>query len=135
MYRKDFIMRMIEEVATVLAKALGLKEKGEYSEALEEINHAYDELLKINNQEVHHLSCKEILMKFDEDQVEKAEVLAKFLKLEGEIYLEQNNLILAKEYLTKSLELYKYADEHSDVFSFERKGTISEIENNLEKLI
>ena len=43
--RRDYIMRMIEQVAICLQRILGLKSAGAYEEALQEVDRATDSLL------------------------------------------------------------------------------------------
>ena len=56
MIRRDYILRMVAEMAQVLARVVSLKSRQEYEQALKEINAALRELRDDNAEPPHELS-------------------------------------------------------------------------------
>jgi len=56
MIRRDYILRMVAELAQVLARVISLKNRQEYEQALKEINTALHELRDENAKSSHELS-------------------------------------------------------------------------------
>src|SRR5688572_8570780 len=56
MIRRDYILRMVAEMAQVLARVISLKSRQEYEQALREINAALRELREGNGDEAPELS-------------------------------------------------------------------------------
>jgi len=129
MYQKDYILRLIEAFSFALAKILGFKNKGEYKLAMDEIHRIYSEMLKLNIKDIKNLPLAN--MKIIE--IEKLEMIAELLKVEGEIADEDGHDNKSINLLNKALQIFKYVDTHTTTFSFDRKNKIAEIENKLTK--
>lgn len=106
MYKNDFILKYVEQLANVIARALGLVGEGKKEEAIEII----DSTLKdINIEEV---------------PVGYFESVADLYKIKGELKEDI-------ELLEKALMLYQKVDAETKTFSFERAQKITEIKQLL----
>ncbi len=88
MIQKDYIMRMVEQLAQVLMKIIFNKENKNYEEAIKQINTAFKGLLGFDIKVIQSLSDQEIiqLLKIGENfELEKCLFIAKLLKEEAEI--------------------------------------------------
>lgn len=131
MYEKDYIMKMVEAFARMIARIIGLKEIGEPDRAASLILEAYDTILKMDPEELHNFDeaawdrfCKE-------RTPQEIEMIAELFKLEGEIRIDSGDRDGAYRLLFKSLDLLKYADNQSDTFSVTRFEKISSMEQKL----
>ena len=127
MYQKDYILRVIEACSDALAKIIGLKEKGKNKLALEEIKKVYDEMLKIDIDQILNSS----LDKLEGIESEKLEIISDLLKVEGKVEFEEGNEQKTILLFKKSLEILVLVDEKQTTFSFERKNKITELKNLL----
>ena len=98
MIRQDYLMRMIEQLVKVLAKILFNKEGGNYKEALNNIDVAFNNITGLNYNLLNKLSAKDIisLLKISKDDSTadiKCIVIAKLLKERAEIekLINKNN--------------------------------------------
>ena len=88
MIHKDYIMRMIQQLSTVLMKILFNKETQNYDQAQAEIDEAYGELLGWDPILARGSSAEEILFKLQTPSgldTERAMVVAELLREEAEI--------------------------------------------------
>jgi len=131
MYERDYIMRMIEAFAKMIADIIGLREKGDLDKAKALVEEAYETVLKVNSGEI---------KEFDEDQWKQfcskrtpaeLEMLADLLKVEGEIQMDSGKPEGVCKLLFKALELLRVVDAQSDTFSVTRFDKISELEQKL----
>ena len=90
MIRQDYLMRMIEQLVKVLAKILFNKEAGNYKEAINNIDIAFNNILGLDYNLLNELSAKDIISllgisKDDTTASIKCIVIAKLLKEKAEI--------------------------------------------------
>jgi hypothetical protein len=131
MYQKDYIMRMIEAFAKMIAGIVGLIKKGDPEGASDRIVETYDTILKINPVDLYQYDDSEWYQFCNEKTLEELEMIAELLKLEGEIRMVSGNSDGAYRLLFKSLELLKYVDVQSGTFSVLRFEKISSLEEKL----
>ncbi|MGE5861706.1 MAG: DUF6483 family protein [Ignavibacteria bacterium] len=111
MIQQDYIMRMIDQLARVLAKILFNIETGDYRTALKEIDAALNGLTGLDYNFLNSLTDKDIiaLLKISEDNEitgAKCFVIGKLLKeAAGLKAMKENNYIINSEY-QKVLSLY-----------------------------
>jgi hypothetical protein len=131
MYQKDYIMRMIEAFAKMIAGIVGLIKKGDPEGASDRIVETYDTILKINPVDLYQYDDSEWYQFCNEKTLEELGMIAELLKLEGEIRMVSGNSDGAYRLLFKSLELLKYVDVQSGTFSVLRFEKISSLEEKL----
>ncbi len=109
MIRQDYLVRMIQQLAGVLAQIAGLRADGRHDEALEEIGDAYGRFAGLNPSLIHALG--------DEDLVallrarggldpQRTYALAELLREEAEIFAEGGRPEEALPRDRKALRLY-----------------------------
>lgn len=135
MYQRDFILRMLEEIAQLVAGILKLIKNGDIPEAEEQLSNAYTNFLKEETSFFRELSLEslpDILindLNFNEGQIE---MLASLYYADGECNLVQGNVEKAREFFAKSLNLYQYITSSSKTFSLEHQQRIVILEAKLE---
>jgi hypothetical protein len=118
MYWEDYILRIVTQAANAIARILGLKQAGQYQEALLQIDNAFEEFLGLSAELAAQLSADELLMTcrfgsaLDRD---KALLLARLLREEGDIYASKNRSIESHERYGKSLTIALEALLEGDV--------------------
>lgn len=124
MYKKDYLLRLISELAKALATIVGLHKKGDTEEVLKQIDYSFDKLLK--------LKICDILSKAEEFsnslEKEKIEMIAELLKIKGEIANNNKEFNEAKNLFEKSLEYFILAEKLMKTYSAERQRKIFELE-------
>lgn len=133
MIKKDYIERLTQQIAALLAELMGKETK----EALEIIDKAYDIWLKLSRKELLALGTNELFILLVEEKEMKAhqlELLAEMMTKEGEIYLKENDKDKAKLSLEKALRLFEFVDEAQQLYSMERQATMQHIKNQLSVL-
>jgi len=131
MYQKDYIMRMIEAFAKMVAGIVGLIRKGDPDTALARIKETYDTILKIDPEELYQYDDPEWYKFCNERNLDELEMVAELLKLEGEIRMDTGKSEEGLRLLYRSLELFNYVDGQSGTFSVFRSEKISTLKEEL----
>ena len=131
MYEKDYIMRMLEAFSRMIARIVGLKEKGELDKAEALLMEAYDTVLKIEADSLNQFKEKDWEKFCSDRSEEELEMVAELLRLEGEIRIESGNPEGVCHKLIRSLELLRLVESQSDTFSISRFNKISSLEEKL----
>lgn len=112
MIHNDYILRMIAQLAKVLAHVIGLRERGRDDDALREIDQSMQKLCGLNSQLVNSLSEASLIAALRGGaslDVGKCLVLAGLLKEEGDIVRDRDREDDAAARWLKSLTLYMEA--------------------------
>jgi len=112
---KDYILKLIEAAGKAVAKMMGFKEQGAYSQALETLDECYSEHF-----DRIHIESESNYIKLD--------TYANLLKHEAEINLELGNQEKAKELYQKTLQSLSKAETESKTFDMKRIELIKEIQ-------
>ena len=128
MIRKDYIMRMIEQLARALGKIMGFKNAGHYKEALEEIKKSGELFVGLDAQVIETSSDTGLiaLLRRGHSGVDlvKCLALAELLKEQGEIYELQHEPDKSYGSYVKSLSLFLEAtavDKKSELADYAPK--------------
>jgi hypothetical protein len=110
MIQKDFIMRMIEQMGKMIAKALLNKEEGNTEEAIKEIDNSFSNLVGVDFRLFETLTSDNIaellgILKDKSTGSMKCIIAAKLLKEKAEL-LKNNQTDESQKYLHKALVLY-----------------------------
>jgi len=119
---KDFILQIIEAIGRGVAKVIGLKEKGQYTKALEELELCYSEHFDLM-----HIETESNYLKLD--------LYGELLKHEAEINIELGDTGKAKELYLKSLKSLTKAETESKCFNMKRIGLMSEIQTAMQLIM
>ena len=128
MYQKDFIMRMIEMIADLIALILGLIKKGNLPQATKLLDNAYREFLKKDASFFRSLSkdklTKELLTEHNYTN-DHLKILSELFFAEGELNIEKGDKENGLSYYEKSLILLEFTEQNSNSFSLSNQSKIS----------
>lgn len=115
MFRRDYIVRMIEDMTAMVAKVLTLKQEKKTTEALWEVDELLGRHFRLNSRLLNSLSVEDIIDMYRLGGViesDKLQGVARLLKEEGGIYAAGGNTEAALFRSMRSLHLFLYADLH-----------------------
>ena len=135
MYRRDYIQRIIEEVARALRGAMGLNQEGLKVEALRIVQEAYPTFFSMEHEMVVKMDPDDLLTVFSEKyelNFEQLEALSKIFEAEASLLVD-HNLEEALDRYKKALVLLTHLEKtDTATFSLERKQRVISIRNMLE---
>ncbi|OKP90688.1 DUF6483 family protein [Paenibacillus sp. P32E] len=115
MFRRDYIVRMIEDMTAMVAKVMTLKQEKKTTEALWEVDELLIRHFRLNSRLLNSLSVEDIIDMYLLGGVvesDKLQGVARLLKEEGEIYAAAGNQDAALFRAMRALHLFLYADLH-----------------------
>ena len=115
MFRRDYIVRMIEDMTSLVAKVFTLKQERKTTEALWEIDELLNRHFRLNSRLMNSLSVEDIIDLYRIGgglEVDKLQGIARMLQEEAGIYIAANDDYAALPRLMKALHLYLYAHLH-----------------------
>ncbi|WP_223067795.1 DUF6483 family protein [Paenibacillus caui] len=115
MLRRDYLVRMIEEMTDVLGTVFSLKQQKKHTEALWEMDELYKRQFRLNGQLLNSLSVKDIIDMFrlgDKVEADKLQSMARLMKEEGLVHLEMKQTDEGLMRLMKALHLFIYSSFH-----------------------
>lgn len=124
MIRQDYFLRMAEQLALVLARALKLKRAGHAQAALELIDEQYAKLLKSDS---HTLAAQPVAQLIDMYQEGQLALLAELMAAEGEVRLARLEPEAGQRRLEQAIALYEHLNRVQQVFDFEREGKMQHL--------
>lgn len=135
MLRRDLIMKQIEELARVLAAIIGLRKEGKSNEALEQIDEALREFLKLDSQRLDAIPQDQLLtvlhgeLRLAEEQVE---IIARMMAERGAISESDGEVEKAREQYQRALHLLESLNKlPKATFSMERMQAVGELRTRL----
>lgn len=137
MYQQDYILRMIERIGILIAGILGLIKKGDYKEAWESLDEAYQDVLKEDAAFFNAIP----LSKLTDDLIQQhnythghLEILAELFYAQAELSFAQGDRNSSLPYYQKSRLLINFVNEESRSFSLEKQSRLSQIETRISEL-
>jgi len=109
MFSEDYLMRIIRQATAVLARVIGLKNTGEYQEAVKDIDKTLGLLFGMDAELIRLLDDESLyllLINNDELDYEKLEIIADLFKEEGDIQKLQNHDNESNNCYIRSLNYY-----------------------------
>lgn len=134
MIQKDYILRLIEEAAKVLAVAFRLKNDADFDAAKKIIDDAYSKLLKVDKSDVLYVANDELIFVLTDNlqfDLKKIEILANFFAEDASL---ENNVLIKRNLIEKSLLMIEYISKQDKIFSFERIAKLEKLKQMLETL-
>jgi len=137
MFQKDFVLRMMEMMAEVIAVFLGLIKKGDVEQAARCLSKAYQDILKqdaaffnsipkerLTNQliEAHHYTNGHL------------KILSELFFAEGELRRERGANGLALDYYDKALLLFEFVEKEVATYSAEREERRNILHKRIDEL-
>lgn len=108
MFSEDYVLRMIRQATAVFAKLIGLKNSGQYQEALQVIDQTLEQLLDLDKETIDLLDDKSfylLLTKNDTLDLEKLQFVANLFMEKGNI---QRQIKLTNESINCYLRALNY---------------------------
>ncbi len=140
MYQRDYILRMVEMLADLIAGIMGLIRKGEFQKASRAIETACYDMLKQDASFFTNIpkeNLTETLLKAHNYTNSHLEILSELFYAQAELLFAQGNSGL--EFYEKSLILKEFIRINSKTFSEENnskidliKGRITHLKNNIQ---
>jgi len=137
MYQKDYILRMIEMIADLIAGILGRIKKGELKQASYELKRIYSDILREDSSFFESIPEEELTDKLLQNHNYTnghLEILAELFNAEAELRLVQGNTTGSLEFSKKSLKIFEFLDNEQKTYSFERINKMEEIRKRIETL-
>jgi hypothetical protein len=110
MYRRDYIQRMIEEFARVLARAVGLRTQQRREDALTELHNSYQPFFGISPEVLESIAPEALMELLSAEKPltpAQADALAQALELEASLHKGFNNQ-RAADCCSKALAVYSW---------------------------
>jgi hypothetical protein len=137
MYQKDFIMRMIEMIADLIALVLGLIKKGDLPQASKLLDNAYRDFL-IEDASFFRNISKE---KLTNDLLTEHNYTNGHLKILSELFFAEGELNFAKgdketslNYYEKSLLILEFSEKSSNAFSLSSEAKTNLLNEKIKTL-
>ena len=125
MIKQDYLLRMIQEIITLLINALLNRQKIR-KESWVEYDDITRQILEVPSENLKDMSVEEIIQRYEDDpnQMGKTELAAMtMLKIADE--MENEHLVLKSRLKHEGLALLEYVQAESDTFSIQRVALIA----------
>jgi hypothetical protein len=129
MIRKDYFLKVLQQLTQVIARALKLSHSGDAKAALELLDGQYQKQLQEQSEILVKYPVEVLAQRYDEGQLT---LLADLLTAEGEILMSATEAEAARARLSKALSLYQHLNQTQQVYDFEREGKMQQIRAWLE---
>jgi len=130
MYQKDYILRMIEMIGTMIAAIIGKIKKGDFDQASEELGNIYYDMLKEDASFFRSIPENELTQKLLQNHNYTnghLEILAELFNAEAVLCMAQGDNGGGLEYSRKSLIIFEFIDAEQKTYSLERINKIEAI--------
>ncbi|GIP24391.1 DUF6483 family protein [Paenibacillus sp. J22TS3] len=112
MLRKDYLLRMVEEMLEAVATVLGARQQKKHTEALWQLDEQFKRHFRLSSDMMNTLSTRDLIELFRTGgvvEVDKLQSAARLMKEEGLIYLDNRQEEAGIIRSIKSLHLFLYA--------------------------
>ena len=137
MYQRDYILRMIEKIGVLVKGILGRIKKGDFQEASESIDNAYQDVLKEDAAFFNNIP----LARLTDNLIGEHNYTNGHLEILSELFYAQAELSYAQgirdeslKHYQKSLKLIEFVSEESKSFSLDKQSRISSIKKRISEL-
>jgi len=137
MYQKDFILRMIEMLAELIAGILGLIKKGDFQKASQSIDNAYHDILKQDSAFFNNIP----ITKLTNNLIQEHNYTNGHLEILSELFFAQAELLYAQRklndcllYYKKTLLLLEFVIKETKTFSIEKQSKLMYLNNQIAEL-
>ncbi|MDX2429616.1 MAG: hypothetical protein QNK35_01705 [Bacteroides sp.] len=137
MYQKDYILRMVEQMAELVAGILGLIKEGDFPKATQSIENAYQDLLKEDAAFFSTIPLADLTQNLIQEHNYTnghLEILSQLFYAQAELDYAQGNRDSGLQYYQKSLLLLEFVLEDSNSFSIDKKSRLSSMQKRIAEL-
>lgn len=136
MSSKDFLTRYFQQLGEVIARLIGLREKGNHELILSEIDQVFATWFNLSSEQIENKSSQDLLELIDntdDKKNEKLESIAELLYQKAVTLRQIENKTYAVSVAAKALELFKTVDEQSITYSIKLQERIAELDQMIKK--
>ncbi|WP_315085951.1 hypothetical protein [Bacteroides heparinolyticus] len=129
MIKQDYLIRMIQEIITLVVNAI-LNKKRIQQKEWKEYDAMVEQVLGLSSKELLNIDIQELIEKYKEetDRTDKIELAGiNMLRLSEEI---EDNILLKSRLRQDGLQLLKYVQKEADAYSLQREYLIKLLETN-----
>ena len=137
MIRKDYILRMIEEIGKMIAIILGLLKKEDVAQAQSLYNEGLSRVFELEEDDVLDKEVDQLRYIFENkfgESFEGLEVIAGLLVKGGDIHIKDDDEEKAKQCYLKALHLYNLVEIESGTFSSNRQYDMNKLTQLIDQL-
>ena len=138
MYQRDYILRMLEMLADLIAGILGMLKKGRFEEAERAVENAYYEFLKQDAAVFRTIPKKmltsEVLHHYNYTHGH-LEILSELFFAEAEVKFYKQEFSSSLEFYEKSLILLDYVTQGTESFSIQKQERITYLCERINELM
>jgi len=137
MENNEKVLLLIDEISNVLALLIELKKKGQFSEALENVNKTLLKYFNCDHEFIYSVSEDFLINALKQEKglsTEELSSLAELLHEQGDILFKQNDLKASSKILRNALKIYFFLNEDQDFFSFKNMNKMILINDKLAKI-
>ncbi|RUT80170.1 hypothetical protein [Ancylomarina longa] len=137
MYQKDFILRMLEMIADLVAAILGLIKNGHTGQASQILENAYRDFLKEDASFFREIPIEKLTTKLLQEhnyQNAHLEILSELFFAEGELQFARGNQKSSLIYYKKTLLLIEFVEKESHTYSFRKQDKIISLQEKISAL-
>ena len=134
MYQRDYILRMIEMLARLIAGILKLIKSGDMNQASQALQNAYGVAFQNESLTLKTIPEEELietLLQVHNYTTGHLEMLAELFFAEAGLLLAEKKYAQSMLFYRKSLSLYEYIDRETHSYSQERQDRMKEIKERL----
>lgn len=134
MYQKDYILRMLEMFAQMIAGLLGLIRDGHINQASQTLENAYQDFLKNDASLFRKIPTEELtetLLREHHYTNDHLKILSELFFAEGELQLAKGHNVDSLTFFKKALILFEFVEKESRSFSIEGPTKKSMIEGRI----
>ncbi|MBN2595318.1 hypothetical protein [Labilibaculum sp.] len=127
MYQKDFIMRMIEMIADLIALLLSLIKNGDLTQATRLLDNAYLDFLKKDASFFRNLPKEKLtedLLTIHNYTNGHLKILSELFFAEAELNIAKGDKVIGLNYYENSLLLLEFSEKNSNTFSLSNESKI-----------
>ncbi|AVM57355.1 hypothetical protein C3V43_05990 [Bacteroides heparinolyticus] len=129
MIKQDYLIRMIQEIITLVVNAI-LNKKRIQQKEWKEYDAMAEQVLGLSSKELLNIDIQELIEKYKEetDRTDKIELAGiNMLRLSEEI---EDNILLKSRLRQDGLQLLKYVQKEANAYSLQREYLIKLLETN-----
>ncbi|PCH67602.1 MAG: hypothetical protein COC06_10990 [Bacteroidales bacterium] len=137
MYQKDFIMRMIQMIAEVIARILGLIKEGDPEQANLILENAYRDFLKEDASFFRNMPKEKLtddLLTEHNYTNGHLKILSELFFAEGELNFAKGDMEISLNYYEKSLLILTFSEESSNAFSLSSEAKSNLLKEKIETI-
>ena len=137
MYQRDYILRMVQMLAELIAGILGLIKSGKFEQASESLENAYFDFLKQDAAFFRSIPKEKLtdeLLALHDFTNDHLEILSELFHAEAQLHHSQKHFPPSLEYFEKALILQEFIAKQSKAYSVDKQEKINALRLKIEEV-